>query len=439
MADIKNKDKFLLDAYSGGGGFLDGDYLVAYSRETDDKFSRRKKIAVYPNFVRKVVDSYHSHLFRFPVKRESENEIYNRFCGHAGRRGETITDIIRMAWRLAMISPCVWLIVDRPRGKAETRADDLDLMPYVALRTHSQLTKSRVDEDGRVELLVFSENRDGEKVYRRLDRDSWAISRDIDGEDIIDQGEHRLEQVPAVPLMSTEPLFPGDLEATPWSWDIAMLSLDLYNAWSELRELFRSQTFSIFTIPVRNRDEAERLKNITISTENALTYNPDGGGVPGFAAPPADPVDLYLKYIDSIINRIYEVANLEFTGGVQQSGIALSYKFQEANRTLSAMARLCEQADLQIARLVCAWMDQEWDGRITYPDDFDVTDLLQELQIAMDAVALDISPTFDKQLRKNLARDILGSDVAGDVLESIDSEIDEGSDPYRERLKDAAE
>ncbi len=57
-------EQFLLDSYSGTGGFLDGSYLISHPRESQEKFERRRKLAVYPNYVKKVVDSYLFHLFK---------------------------------------------------------------------------------------------------------------------------------------------------------------------------------------------------------------------------------------------------------------------------------------------------------------------------------------------------------------------------------------
>jgi len=72
-------EKFLMDAYTGKGGYLDGTYLIRHPRESDEKFNKRKKLAVYPNYVRKVVDSYLSHLFKKSPVRSIETQEYQDF------------------------------------------------------------------------------------------------------------------------------------------------------------------------------------------------------------------------------------------------------------------------------------------------------------------------------------------------------------------------
>ncbi len=249
-------EKFLIDAYTGKGGFLDGSYLIAHPRESKEKLERRKKLAVYPNYVKKVVDSYLSHLFKKSPIRSIETQEYQEFIQDVDRQGTYIDDYMRRAFKLAMITEGVFIIVDKPPGKATTKLEEkeLNLRPYLALRTRSQLYSYTLDEYGRLSSITFREARpDNTIIYRYFDTQRWAIYTDPELKEIESQGEHKLGVVPVVPLHSTDPLLPNDLTATPWILDIANLNFDLYNALSELRELFRNQTFSIFTIPVKDQ------------------------------------------------------------------------------------------------------------------------------------------------------------------------------------------
>ena len=432
---IQNLEQFMLDAYTGKGGFEDGSYLVQYPRETDDKYNRRKQLAYYPNYVKKVIGAYHGHLFRDDAKRESESKAYLAFMDNADGLGSPVQRVIKRAQLLSMLFGYVLLVVDRPRGEARTGADDLALSPYVTVRRPSSVAKAEFDEFGELIHIAFLETRDNSRVYRHFWRDRWAITEDVDGEKVTEQGQYNLRRVPVVPLYSTEPLSAASLDAVPWGLDCAKANFDIFNALSELREILRGQTFSIFTVPVRDASEAERLKDLKISVENALSYNPDGGGRPDFVAPPEGPATLYLKYLETQVSAIYSMANLEFTGGVEQSGIALAFKFQEAQNSLSDLAILCETAEEQVARLVCAWAGEEWDGKIAYPRRFQVTDLLNELKIAMDALTLSISPTFDKSLKKRIAREVLGNWASSETYQAIDDEIENGpGDEYEGRL-----
>jgi len=443
-------EQFLLDAYEGKGGFLDGSYLIPHPRESKEKFKRRKELAVYPNYVKKVVDSYLSHLFKKSPIRSIETQEYQEFIQDVDKQGTYIDEYMKRAFKLAVLAGTIFFIVDKPSGKARTKLEEkqLDLRPYLAIRLPSQLYSYTFDQFGRLSSITFQETVPstsilsygkqlrGKIIYRYFDTEKWIISTDPELKEIERQGTHNLGVVPVVPLHSTDPLLPTSLTATPWILDLANLNFDLYNALSELRELFRNQTFSIFTIPIKDQADAERLKDLTISTENAIPYNPEGGGKPDFVAPPPEPVQSYMQYIEKTIEQIYKLANLEFTGGVQKSGIAKEYDWLEFNRTLTSFALQCEQAEYKIAELVCKWQEVEFKGYIQYPRDFSIKNLAQELEIAMNAITAQIlPPTGVVELRKKLTRDMLGEFVDDKLLSQMDEEIEKEND-YTTRIRE---
>lgn len=431
----RSSDTFLLDAYAGKGGFLSGKYLVRHGRETDDKYQERQALAEYPNYVRKIVNIYSGFLFQRQPGREASDQ-YARFAANADGAGTAIDMAMLHYQRLAMLVGTVYLIVDKPAQAARTRADEGS--PYLAMRLPGEVTDSKMDAMGRLTRITFVESAGGKPQYRTFTTEGWTLHKEADGSGVIASGRYALGRVPVVRLHSTIPLRATDLRATGWCHDIAQANWSLYNQLSEMRELFRKQTFSILTLPVVDADEAQRLRDLTISTENALTFNPSGGGEPAYIAPPADPVKLYLEAIAKTVERIYELANLEFIGGVHTSGVAMAYQFQQANQSMVDMAMLTERAEIDIAGLVSAWMGEEWSGVIAYPRDFNLSNLAAELKDAMDAETLGISPTFDRELKKRLARRMLGHNVSQATMESIDREIESGADPYGDRIQKEA-
>jgi len=144
-----------------------------------------------------------------------------------------------------------------------------------------------------------------------------------------------------------------------------------------------------------------------------------------------------MQYIESLIQQIYRLANLEFTGGVQKSGIAKEYDWLEFNRTLTSFALQCEQAEYKIAELVCKWQDVEFKGSIQYPRDFSIRNLAEELEIAMNAITTQIlPPTGIVELRQKLTRDILGEFVDDKLLSKMDEEIKKEAQDFTNRLNE---
>lgn len=435
MAIDRTSDQFLLDAYSGQGGFASGDYLIAHPREGAEKLKRRKALAVYPNYVRKIVDVMMGFLWRQAPAREVD-DLYNQFASNADGAGMSLDNALFMYQRLAMILGTVYLIVDKPRTQGQTMSDQA--MPYLALRLPGQLVAESQDAAGGWLSVTFAESLGGDTVYRTFTPSGWRLSRDKAGTDLIEQGDYALGRVPVVRLHIAKPLNPTDSRSQSWVYDLAGLNWDLFNLRSELRELFRAQTFAILALPVNGDAEREKLRDLTIGTDNALAYNPAGGGEPKYIAPPPDPVSLYMQQIAATVEDIYRVANLEFVGGVQQSGVALAFHFQEANAALRGMAEMCEAGEKAIASLVYQWQGREFTGTIAYPNDFNLSDLQQAIGTALDAVTLGMGPAFDKAIKKRLAKQILGNDVSPGTMTAIDEEIDAQGDVYGDRLAQQA-
>ncbi|WP_446807970.1 hypothetical protein ACH50O_11685 [Methylomonas sp. 2BW1-5-20] len=435
MVIDRTSDQFLLDAYSGQGGFASGAYLIPHLREADEKLKRRKELAVYPNFSRKIVNVMMGFLWKQTPSRESD-ELYSTFAMNADGAGGKLDTLLSSYQRLAMILGTVYVIIDKPKTQGQTRADQA--MPYMALRLKSQLVAETKNAAGTWMSVTFSELDGKETRYRTYTTTGWMLTKDQDGSDVIEQGEYSIGRVPVVRLHIAKPLNPTDSAAQSFFYDLAGLNWDLYNARSEMRELFRAQTFAILALPVADDNERQRLTNLTISTENALTYNPAGGGKPEFLAPPPDPVQLYMEQIANTVTDIYRVANLEFVGGVQQSGVALSFHFQECNSALGDMAENCEAAEVEIASLVYAWQDKQFTGNIAYPKDFNLSDLQTAINIAMDSVTLGMGPEFDKAIKKRLAKQILANDTAPSTMTAIDKEIDAAGDTYGDRIAQQA-
>jgi hypothetical protein len=445
MAIDRTSDQFLLDAYSGQGGFATGEYLVAHPREdttSGGKFDRRKALAVYPNFTRKIVDVFMGFLWKQTPNRETD-DLYTQFMNNADGAGSKLDTLLFAYQRLAMILGTVYVIVDKPQTQGQTRADQA--LPYLALRLPGQLEAEEKDAAGRWLSVTFSETLDGETVYRTFTTTGWKVSKDVDNKDVLKdvegkamQGEYALGRVPVVRLHIAKPLNPTASRSQSWVYDLAGLNWDLYNSRSELRELFRAQTFAILKLPARDEAQRESLKDLTISTENALSYDPTDGGEPGYIAPPADPVKLYMLQIADTITDMYRTANLEFVGGVQQSGVATAFHFQEANSSLGGMAGECEAAETEIAWLVYKWQGREFTGNIAYPNEFNMSDITQAISIAMDSVTLGMGAEFDKAVKKRLAKQILGNDAAPSVMQAIADEIDAQGDPLGDRIAQQA-
>lgn len=443
----KTTDQFMLDTYSGLGGYAFGYYLVPHVREDETDYETRKKLAVYPNFARKIVNVFMGFLWKQCPNREYADELYGQFMANADKAGSKLDSVLMTYQRLAMILGTVYVIVDKPTKQGLTKADEA--LPYLALRLKNQLVYEEKDAAGVWTKVVFSEMEGSETRYRTYTQKGWTLSRDQDGADIINstsedgkeepgQGKYNLGRVPVVRLHIAKPLNPTDSFSQSFFYDLAQLNWELYNVRSELREQERQQAFSILTFPAADETERQRLQNVTIGTKNGLVYDPQSGGKPDYIAPPPDPMEHCMKRMAAIIEDIYRVANLEFVGSVQPSGEALSFHFMEANSSLGGMAEMCEMSETEIAQLVYLWQGKQFTGNISYPTDFNMTDVVKAIGIAMDSIDLGMGNEFNKEIKKLLAKQILRNDVSSASLKTIIDEIDAGGDIYGDRIQQQA-
>ncbi|WP_340689816.1 hypothetical protein [Hydrogenobacter thermophilus] len=415
--------RFYWDAYTGQGGFSDGSYLVRYPRETDEKYKRRQELVFYPNLTRKIVETYVSTVFSTSPQRQDLPPEYELFIQDTDLNKTHIDEFMKNLLRLSLVFGTVFVIVDKPKGQALTRLEEREkrLYPYLTIRTPDMVELLELDEYGRITRIVFREYQN----YLTFNTAGWVRSKDREGNNVIEAGE--LGFMPVVAVSWRESLLPTEIPIQPFIHEIAYLNRDLYNAISELREIIRTITFPVFTLPVKDMTAIEELQRqgLTIGTENVILYNPEAGGRPEFIAPPPEPAKVYLEYINMLIELIYKSANLEFVLGVKQekSGIALEFEFQELNKMLSSLANQMEQAEYKIAKTFMAYYNSDFTGSITYKKDFSFRDVERVLKLAYDTLALNISPTFNNEVYKMIARLVL-SEADESTLKRIDNEID---------------
>ncbi len=431
--DLQNLWQFLYDSYTGLGGYRTGEYLIRHKRESDEKYERRKRLAYYPNFVKKIVDTFTAQVFKRPPQRQLTKE-YELFVNDVDKTGTYIDDFMRRALKLSLIFGTVFIIVDKPSEEARTKQEEIErkLLPYATIRLPNQVEDYELDEYGNLKRIVF---REGKERKRELSTEVLRVLNKR-GEVILER-ENPLGVLPVVILRTSDKLLYEELFSEPFIYTIAQLNFELYNLISEIREILRNITFPVLIYPVRSIESFSQ-KEMIMGTENALLYEPETGGKPDFIAPPPAPVEVYLEYINKVIEQIYRTVNLEFTLGsqTQKSGVALEFEFQNLNTLLSMFAMNLEKAEYEIANLVARWHGKkEFEGTIDYRKDFSFRDIERELKIILDALSAGIrSETFLIEAHKKIVRLSLGDSVEDKTLERIDKEI-EGLEGVDNQLK----
>jgi len=428
--------QFLKDSYTGRGGYLDGRYLIKFPNESDEKFKNRKEYSPFFNFCKKIVDSIVGHVFKkSPIRKLDDSLWYETFTNNTDRRGTYIDDKMSQLLKLTLINGVIFIIVDKPRLIVETAQEEKEfgIFPYMTFRKPTQLIDYSIDEFGSLTHIAFKEvnPEDPTKpIYRKYTQNEWFIADDEQFSKIRDHGEHKLGVVPVIPFAVTQ-LEDDELLATPFILEIARLQKDFYNVVSELRTILRDNTFPVLTFPVKGDSEIEALKNqgLTLSTNNGLLYNAEAGAKPEFIAPPSEPAQIYLSYMEFLIKQIFKQVNLDFASSRAESGLAKQYDYLEFTTMLVNFANALEACEYKIAELVGRWLDEEFKGYIEYSKQFTILDAEQFTNTVITVLDRpDLPPILHNELMKLTARLILNPFKDEKELNQIENAIDSEED-----------
>ncbi len=434
--------QFLKDSYTGRGGYLDGNYLIKFPNESDEKFKNRKEYATPFNFCKKIIDSIVGHVFRkSPVRKIEDSPWYETFMNNTDRRGTYIDDKMNQLLKLALIYGVIFIITDKPRIHVETALEEkeLKIFPYITFRKPIQLHDYSIDEFGNLTYITFKEvnPEDSTKsIYRKYTQNEWLIADDDQFSKIRDFGEHKLGVVPVIPFSVTQ-LEDDEILSTPFILEIARLQKEFYNVVNELRTILRDNTFPVLTFPVKDDSAMESLKNkgILLSTDNGLLYNPEAGAKPEFIAPPSEPAQVYLSYMDFLIGQIFKQVNLDFANSKAESGLAKQYDYLEFTTMLVNFSNALESCEYKIAELVGKWLDEEFKGYIEYSKQFTILDAEQFTNTVLTVLDRpDLPPILHNELIKLTARFILNPFKDEKELDQIENAIDSSED-YELKLR----
>lgn len=461
------------DAYYGEGGFADGSYLVAHPVEIDNgqetaAFKQRKALAKYENDAAWIVDSLHSHLFKRAVARSTANAELAAWLEDTDGNGTSITDFLRQAQLEARHFGHVFVFMDRPTSdelaaKAAatgtvTKADEkaAGVAPYLYLRTPLQVIDWARDRTGAFLWLKVEETHTvygdlplGQtdplleatevtyvRIWDRLKTELWDTT-DPEKPKLVDAKEHNLGMVPCVILYSQHGK-DGEVSGKSDLWDIAPLAVKKFNQESEKRELQRNNSFNMLTMPLGDNDDVGEEdpetgeKKLTVGSGRVLFYNGQLGHAPGFISADASHVQSYIQDIAATTSQIMRLANMKEKGGVQQSGVAWAFDWEQTNNVLARQAGLLKEADVKIIDLWHVWQTGavslvRWDGidyQPEYPETFSYADDAEEISKAREAQEVEWgSPSFEREMAKTRVRRLLPN-LTKEKAAEIDAEID---------------
>ena len=428
--------EFFIRSYLGGNDYRNGYYLHRYVLESPEEYDARIRHTPVDNHCKNVVQIYTSFLWRVPPTRDygslDGDEQLTSFLADADLDGRNFNTVMREVQMNASIYGNCWVIVDKPQSNANTRAEELaqDIRPYVSIYTPENVVNWNYarSASGRfyLDMLMVVEDINADRAIVKVFTEETISTYEVDEYQeehaegdarLIEEVPNPIGKIPAVNVYNLRgakrPIGISDLA------DVAYLQQSIYNDYSEKEQLIR----------LANHPSLVKTPNVEASAgAGAIIEVPedlDASLKPYIIQPSGQNLDGIMKCIQNkvdAINRITHMGSVRGTETKVNTGIALRTEFQLLNARLSEKADYLENAEEQIWGLFAMWQDKKFDGKINYPDSFDIRDFADDLNFLQMAKASAIkSETFNKELDKQIAEAVIKDDEA---ISSIKQEID---------------
>lgn len=446
--------RFLEATYEGGRDWFAGN-VFKYIKEGVEEYKDRIQRAYRFNHTREVVDLINKYIFKGNIQRnESEaSDQVAAFWKSSTLNRRKVDDFMKLASRSASIFGREWICVDTNQSDGvSTLLDEKETgaRVYAYIIKPQNVLDVAYDDDGDLAWIKIREYvRDDADIlssgqrriqYRIWTQDFWALFvEENDGKETIyklaDAGEHGLGRVPVFPLDHNETdnpyVAPGLID------DIAYLDRAVANYLSNLDTIIQDQTFSQLVMPAQGLlpgDDAQ-AKLLELGTKRIFTYDGQSGKAPEYISPDASQAQVILNVINKIISEIYhsigmagERTKQDNSMGIDNSsGVAKAYDFDRMNAMLASKARSLELAENTICELVDLWFGETVEPGsytlVTYPDNFDVRGLADELDLASELQLIG-APNKVRQEQMKAVVDKLFPTLAKDLTEAMKTEIE---------------
>jgi len=427
--------EFFLRSYMGGDEYKLGNYLTKYINEDQKEYERRLELTPIDNHCRNIVHIYSSYLWRVSPTRNFNsldgNPLLEYFLQDADMEGRSFNAFMKEAQIWASVYGHVWVILDKPKSNAGTRAEELaqQIRPYVNLFTPENVLDWKWERmpSGRYELvylkvresLIKESDNETEETIREWTKDFirlYEVSNKSESK-IIDEMENPLGMIPAVFVPSQRSVIRGigisDLT------DISTMQKAIYQENSEIEQLIRISNHP--TLVKTTGTDASAGAGSVVNMPDDLDPNlkpyqiqPSGSNLDAIRASITDKVNA--------INRMAHMGAIRGTEAVVASGIALQTEFQLLNARLAEKADLLELAEEQLWALFCRWQEVTPDVVVSYPDSFDIRDYPKELEFLQSIKAAGVrSKTLQSEVDKQIADLVLDDEKLQAAYTEIDA------------------
>jgi hypothetical protein len=430
----KSRWEFYLRSYMGGEDYIDGEYLTRYVNEDKTEYQRRLDLTPLDNHCKNIVHIYSSFLWRVPPTRgfnsAAGNVALQPFMKDADLDGRSFNTFMRQAQIWSSVYGHVWLMMDKPKSQAGTKAEELeqDIRPYVTMFTPENVLDWEYERtpSGRFELcylklresVIRVDDTTTESFYRIWKKDSVELWHEVnESERMVESEDNPLGKIPAVFLPAQRSVIRGigisDIA------DASYMQRAVYQELSEIEQLIRISNHP--TLVKSFGTDASAGAGAVINMPDDM----DASLKPYQIQPSGQNLDAVRNSIkDKVeaINRMSHMGAVRGTQAMTQSGVAMQTEFQMLNAKLAEKADILELAEEQLWVLFCNWQDITPDVDVFYPDAFDLRDYEKELIFLQQMRSTGVkSQTLMQEIDKKISDLILDDEQLAKAHADIES------------------
>jgi len=405
---------FCYDHYYGSNGMLDGTYLYKYPRELD--YPSRLKMSTYLNLIKPIVDSTITPVFSELAVRESNNLIYDAFTQDVDTNNTLLQTKVKNILTMSELLGTCFVVMDNfgdLDSMSQGEVIETRLYPYIYIQLPQSVVDYEVDEFGKLIDITFIHSVDeaNNLVYKNWTHSniqSYYYTTDAKGTKtkiMKSSIEHALGVLPVIQVKSSTMDY--TLPIPPY-YDLCQLNNSIYNLKSEIRDLERTQSFSILVLPGTEPDT-----DITVGNSNVIYVDQDSTQFPAYISPDSSILSTLQDCINSDIDHLLKNADILGStslslGSGNESGVSKAYTFAGQNYKLLSNSMIATAIETRISYLFGLFIKQDIVSTVAYPTNFQPSST--ELQYQLD--------TFDDIL-KNFG-DGMSEDSKNSIYKSID-------------------
>ena len=434
---LRQQYDFLELSYRGGPAYKDGRdgqgqpimWRHDDMRESDEGFARRKRMAVYINHCKPIVNRFCAFIFAQKIARDTSDPRFTRWCRNVDLRGSDLHAFLHTAVKRACIFGRYYIGLDnnKPRNLQNltlAQARELGVQMFLMHIDPRRVLAARTESGALTEALILYG--DGTRAILWRTADLFRISLDPDG--IVRHVEHdrhgwNVEGMPRLPIIQIAP-FEGD----SLIGDVAELARDATCMGSLLREDFYNACFSQRWLTGVTPEEFEE----TIQGSNRVICLPrpeakihTTGAAPGVS-------ESLMKMIDADVRDIYRQVGLKAEDplevGQAKSGIALRVEFNDLAALLAAIGSAARVAETAIVGFWNANGADDGRGNVAppdYPDEFGQPDLQAELDYSLTILEAGALPPAAKLLEAKRICRVAHPNASPEQLAKMDEQCEE--------------